>query len=292
MTVPFGSRDIELACRTPAHEHPAALYLAQLGPGSRRTMTEALQKIAGHLSGGQCDMRSLQWSALRIEHTSALRTRLAAELAPATANKHLAALRGVLKQVWRQGLISAEVHRQTIDLPAVHGPSPRKTRTLCERELRALVAACARDSSPAGPRDAAVFALIFAAGLRRAEVTALDLSDLDRPTATIYIRGNGTRPARRFTASREGLMALEPWTARRGVAPGPLFNPVNKGGRIENRRLSEQAIYVACHKRAAQAGLPPVSPEDLRRPLPASRSRDRSLPEIARTPALGAVQTA
>ncbi|MBW2723088.1 MAG: tyrosine-type recombinase/integrase [Deltaproteobacteria bacterium] len=292
MTIPLESHDIELAHEPPVDGHPAALYLAQLGPGSRRTMTEALQKIAGHLSGGECDMRSLQWSALRIEHTSALRTRLAAELAPATANKHLAALRGVLKQVCRQGLISAEVHRQTIDLPAVHGPSPRKTRALCERELRALVAACERDRSPAGPRDAALLALIFGAGLRRAEVTSLDLADFDRLTSTIHIRGNGTRPPRRFTASREGLMALEPWTARRGVAPGPLFNPVNKGGRIENRRLSDQAIYVACHKRAAQAGLPPVSPEDLRRSLVASKSRTDKLREMGRTPALGVVQTA
>jgi integrase len=291
MTNPFESRDIELAIETPWQEHPAVLYLAQLGPGSRRTMTEALQKMAGHLSGGECDMQSLPWSALRIEHTSALRTRLAAELAPATANKHLAALRGVLRQVWRLGLISAEAHPQTIDLPALHGPSPRKTHALSEFELRALVAACERDHSPAGPRDAALFALIFGAGLRRAEVTALDLADFDRPARTIYVRGNGTRPIRRFTASPEGLMALDPWPARRGVAPGPLFNPVNKGGRIENRRLSEQAIYVACHKRAAQAGLPPVSPEDLRRPLLTSKTFDAQLHEIVPTQTAGLMQT-
>jgi integrase len=69
------------------------------------------------------------------------------------------------------------------------------------------------------------------------------------------------------------VMALEAWLARRGVAAGPLYNPVNKGGRIEIRRLSEQAIYVACHKRASEAGLPPVSPEDLRRSLLASKPR-------------------
>ena len=276
MTVPFESRAIELARETPDDKHPAALYLAQLGPGSRRTMNEALQKISRYLSDGRCDMRSLPWGALRIEHTSELRTRLASELAPATANKHLAALRGVLKQVWRLGLISAEDHQRAIDLPAVHGPSPRKSRALSQEELRALVAACDRDLSPAGPRDAALLALLFGAGLRRAEVAALDLSDFDRRTSTICVRGNGSRAPRRFTANREGLLALEGWLTRRGVAPGPLFNPVNKGGRIEIRRLSEQAIYVACHKRAAEAGLPPVSPEDLRRSLLASKPRAAS----------------
>ncbi|MFB0976166.1 MAG: tyrosine-type recombinase/integrase [Myxococcota bacterium] len=273
MTAPFESRDIEVARETPEDKHPAALYLAQLGLGSRRTMNEALQKIARYLSDGRCDMRSLPWSALRIEHTSALRNRLASDLAPATANKHLAALRGVLKQAWRLGQISAEDHQRAIDLPAVQGPSPRKSRALSQKELRALVAACERDRSPAGPRDAALFALLFGAGLRRAEVAALDLSDFDRRTNTICVRGNGTRAPRRFTANREGLLALEGWLARRSIAPGPLFNPVNKGGRIEIRRLSEQAIYVACHKRAAEAGLPPVSPEDLRRSLIASKSQ-------------------
>ena len=235
-------------------------------------MTEALEKIARYASDGQCNMRSLPWSALRYEHTNALRARLASELAPATSNKHLAALRGVLKQVWRLGLISAEDHQSAIDLPAVHGPSPRKNRTLSREELSLLVDACERDRSPAGPRDAALFALLFGAGLRRAEVAALDLADFDRRTSTFCVRGGGTRAPRRFTANREGLLAQEAWLTRRGVAPGPLFNPVNKGGRIEIRRLSEQAIYVACHKRAAEAGLPPVSPEDLRRSLLASHA--------------------
>ncbi len=294
MTIAFESRDIELAKETPEDKHPAALYLAQLGPGSRRTMTEALQKIARYLSDGRCDMRSLPWNAVRIEHTSALRTRLASELAPATANKHLAALRGVLKQVWRLGLISAEDHQRAIDLPAVHGPSPRRSRALSQEELHALVGTCERDRSPAGPRDAALFALLFGAGLRRAEVAALDLADFDRRTSTVCVRGNGTRPPRRFTANREGLLALEGWLARRGVAPGPLFNPVNKGGRIEIRRLSEQAIYVACHKRAAEAGLPPVSPEDLRRSLLASKSRMnmRKIEQPVTAPTVATIQSA
>ncbi|MDP6981141.1 MAG: tyrosine-type recombinase/integrase [Myxococcota bacterium] len=283
MTAPFESTQIDIARETPEDKHPAVLYLAQLGPGSKRTMTEALQKIARYLSDGRCDMYSLPWAALRIEHTSALRTRLASELAPATANKHLAALRGVLKHVWRLGQISAEDHQRAIDLPAVRGPAPRKSRALSQEELRALVGACERDRSPAGPRDAALFALLFGAGLRRAEVAALDLSDFDRRTSTICVRGNGTKPPRRFTANREGLLALEGWLARRGVAPGPLFNPVNKGGRIEIRRLSEQAIYVACHKRAAEAGLPPVSPEDLRRSLLATKPRRDAANQTAAT---------
>jgi integrase len=69
-------------------------------------------------------------------------------------------------------------------------------------------------------------------------------------------------------ANEDARAALERWIAIRGGEPGPLFNPVNKGGRIERRKLSEQAIYIACQKRASEAGLPPTSPEDLRRANP------------------------
>ncbi len=252
---------------------PAAAYLAQLGPGSRRTMTEAVGKLARIASGGQCDASTLPWHELRIEHTSAIRSRLAGDLAPATANKHLAALRGVLKQCWRLGLMDMDDYQRAIDLPAVHGPSPRKNRTLNQQELLGLVQACQADRSPAGARDTALFALLFGAGLRRSEVVALDVSDFDRETGAITLRATASRPQRRLVANGEGRQALESWLARRGETEGPLFNPVNKGGRIELRRLSEQAIYIACHKRSAEAGLPPVSPEDLRRSLHASRSR-------------------
>lgn len=252
---------------------PAAAYLAQLGPGSRRTMREAVSKLARLASDGRDDAQTLPWHELRLEQTTALRSRLASELAPATANKHLAALRGVLKQCWRLGSISADDYQRAIGIPAVHGPSPRKHRTLSPQELLGLVATCENDRSPAGARDAALFALLFGAGLRRSEVVALDVANFDRETSTLTLKATASRPQRRLTVNRAGRLALEHWLGERGIRDGPLFNPINKGGRIEVRRLSEQAIYIACHKRAAEAGLPPVSPEDLRRSLHASKPR-------------------
>ena len=65
---------------------PAAAYLLQLGQGSRRTMREALTKLADWASDGRCGPHDLPWHLLRIEHTAALRTRLTSKLAPATAN--------------------------------------------------------------------------------------------------------------------------------------------------------------------------------------------------------------
>jgi len=244
---------------------PVAAYLEQLGEGSRRTMREALTKLAGWASEGRHGPHDLPWQLLRIEHTAELRARLTATLAPATANKHLAALRGVLKQCWRRGLMSAEAYQRAIDLPPVRGASRRKPNILGALELQKLAQACSQDDTPAGARDEALLALLLGANLRRSEAVALELADYDLATGVLEIRSPGGRPKRRFGANGDTRRALERWILLRGPKIGPLFVPVNKGGRIERRRLSEQAIYIACQKRAAEAGLPPTSPEDLRR---------------------------
>ncbi len=258
-------------CPTAAnHTDPAAAYLAGLGEGSRRTMREALTRLAEWASGGATDPHAFDWHELGLEQTAALRTRLSQTFAPATANKHLAALRGVLKRCWQSGAMTTDAYRCATELPPVRGGSPRKTRRFGARELVHLVASCRRDPTAAGARDEAIFALLAAAGLRRSEAVALDAHDYDPACGSIEIRERRAPSARRIVLTQAARDALDRWLERRGDGEGPLFHPVNKGGRIEPRRLSEQAIYIACRKRAAEARLPPMSPEDLRRAGPAA----------------------
>jgi len=44
-----------------------------------------------------------------------------------------------------------------------------------------------------------------------------------------------------------------------------LFYPINKGGRLLARRMTNQAVYNALAKRGEQAGVKALSPHDLRR---------------------------
>ncbi|MEN6415833.1 MAG: integrase, partial [Armatimonadota bacterium] len=50
---------IEISRR--ADNHPAAVYIMSLAPGSRRTMKEALDTIATILTSGRNDAVSLDW---------------------------------------------------------------------------------------------------------------------------------------------------------------------------------------------------------------------------------------
>ena len=127
-----------------------------------------------------------------------------------------------------------------------------------------MMGICAEDGGPAGVRDGALIGLMYAAGLRRAEVVALNVEDYTPETGDLVVRGKGSKE-RLLYVDNGAQDALHDWLALRGPEPGPIFCPINKGGRLELRRLTDQAVYNMLRKRAGQATVKPVSPHDMRR---------------------------
>src|SRR3989337_1860538 len=93
--------------RLPLDRHPAAVYLASLSGDGRRTQRQALDVIAGILTGIP-DCLACNWAAVRFQHAAVVRAKLAEMYAASTANKMLSALRGVLKAAWQLDLMSFE----------------------------------------------------------------------------------------------------------------------------------------------------------------------------------------
>ncbi len=249
----------------PADRHPAFTYLARLAPGSRRTMRQALDTVARIVSGGVLDAETMRWEALQYSHTIAVRTVLGERYAPSTANKMLAALRGVLREAWRLGLMDAETYRRATDLPCIRGERLPRGRALSTGELRSLFRVCGDDPSPAGRRDAAMLAVLYGAGLRRSELVTLDLNDYEPETGTVTVRQGKGRKDRTGYAANGAQEALEGWLNVRGSEPGALFLPIDKGGTVHHRRMVDQTVLVVLRKRAVQAGVPQFSPHDMRR---------------------------
>lgn len=260
-----GSDPLALTLAVAGDRHPAAVYLASLAPGSRRTMRGALDAIAAILTQGRCNAIALDWSLIRYQHAAAVRAVLADCYAPAGANKMLAALRGVLRAAWRLGLMSADDYQLAADVEAVRGSTLPAGRALSSGELRALFRACADDARPSGTRDAAILALAYGAGLRRSEIIALDLDHLDTESGALTVRRGKGRKDRVAYVANGALDALRDWLRIRGSEPGALFWRVNKGGRMTPHRLTDQAVYSVMRRRAAEAGVARFSPHDCRR---------------------------
>jgi site-specific recombinase XerD len=259
---------------------PLAVYLARLTSAeSRRAMAASLELLAELLVDGQPADRAerarrrrasqplaaaVPWHQLRYDHTQALRSWLAEHCSPPAANRHLAALRGVLREAWRLGLMNGEDLARAIDLASIPGSSLPAGRYVEDGEVRRLVAACLADDTPGGRRDAAVLAVLFVGGLRRAEAVGLDVDDYEPATGVLTVVGKGRRQ-RRTALPAGGRRAMEAWLSVRGEAPGALFCPVNKAGRVTVRRLTTQAVYVLVDRRARKAAVGHLSPHDGRR---------------------------
>jgi len=250
-----------------AEWNPAAIYLRRLPSASgRRTMRQALEVIAGIVSGGQCTAETLPWAGLRYHHAAGIRAALIERYSPATANKCLSALRGTLEEAEGLSLMPYEEYRRAVKtLKVVKGETLPRGRALSGGEIMVLASVCVNDLTPAGRRDAAILALLFACGLRRAEATALDMADVDTETGGITVRGGKGRKDRTTYAVNGAWEAVHAWIMVRGMVPGPLLLPIAKGGKIEIRRMTDQAVYLALRKRARQAKVREFSPHDLRR---------------------------
>jgi integrase len=244
-------------------KNPTLVYLAGLSDSSRRVMRAALDTIAGMVQPGT-DALCFPWHGLRFQHVQAIRARLAERYAPSTANRHLSALRGAMRAAWKLGYMDSGTYHRSTDVQPVKGERTPAGRDIAAGEVHALMAVCANDESAAGPRDAAIIGLGVTCGLRRAEVAALELADYDSDAGRLVILGKGNKE-RTVYAAHGTADALADWLALRGDAPGALFHPVNKGGRIVRRPITDQAIYNMTTKRAEEAGVKDFSPHDLRR---------------------------
>lgn len=250
---------------TLATAHPVWVYLARVSPGSRRTLREALEMMARWLSQGKGGALDFPWWQLRYPHTTALRAWLAERYAPATVNKHLAALRGVLRECWRLGLLTAEDYHRTGDVPSVKGKSLLRGRLVRDEEIQAMLSCCQQENSPAGYRDGALLALLVGTGLRRSEVVGLALADYEPDLGRLHVRsGKGNRDRWVYLAPGAEVW-LGRWLAVRGRVAGPLLCPVNRWGQVVIRPMTDQAVLHILRKRGRQAGVSAFSPHDLRR---------------------------
>lgn len=243
-----------------AGERVLAGYLARLAPQSRETMLGCLARIAGG------DAREFAWHRLRREHTLAIRLSLVERFtsSPATANKYLAALRGVLREAWRAGVLPGDDYARAVDLPPVRGNTVAAGRALDERELAALFGFCSGDGVR-GSRNAAMLVLLYGGGLRVGEAVSLTMDGIAADLRSVSLRGKGAR--HRTTPLLAGAdRYLEPWLrVRNSCSPHVLQRVRREQVDGAGESLSIHAAGLACEKLARRACVARFTPHDLRR---------------------------
>lgn len=171
------------------------------------------------------------------------------KLAPATTNRRLSALRSLVRLGNTLGLISWQL---TID--NVRSELYRDTRGPGRDAVKAMTKIAAARGGMKGLRDAAILRLLHDLGLRRGEVVALDLADLDTSAGTLAVLGKGRSQKETVTVPLPTLRVLKAWVARRGAAAGPLFRSLDPAGKGDGR-LTGAAVYQIVRGLGAKIGV-------------------------------------
>ena len=253
---------IDTAIPDQVNRHPVGAYLISTQTRmSRTTAFSALKTVARLL--GEKDIKSTPWHLLRYHQMNVVRGILAEHYAPATANKILSIVRGVLRQAWKLGMMTTDDYKRAVAVPAIPGSRLPAGRALDAGEIRALFEACA-EPGPRAARDAALLAMLLGCGLRRSEAANLDLEHLDTTEATVRVIGKGNHE--RIAHMNGGVeTAVNAWLKARGQAPGPLLCGINKSAKITLHRLPTESIRLILRQRAEEARIRECTPHDLRR---------------------------
>jgi integrase/recombinase XerC len=192
-------------------------------------------------------------NALVLDYRSTLLDR---QLSPATINRRLAALRSLVRVARTIGAVS-----WTLEISGLKAAAYRDTRGPGLAGVRQLLRAAADRQDPKGRRDVAIVRLLFDLGLRRSEVVALDVADVDLTAGTIAVLGKGRREKQPLTLPAPTVAALEAWLASRGAEPGALF--LNRDRARKGSRLTSSSVYRLVRRLGADVGLI-VRPHGLR----------------------------
>lgn len=259
------SSNVALHTYESALENPAMNYLLSLSSAqSRVTMQSFLGRVAMMVQ--KVTFEQFEWGSLRRPHVMAILTMLNnAQLAPATINTYLAALKGVAREAWALKQMDAEAYAQIKDIRRNRGVRLAAGRRLQVEELYELYKACS--SVPGdliGSRDLAIISLLAGCGLRRSELVSLDVENLRSQDQSIVLIGKGNKQREAFVP-QSSWSKLEGWLQLSGITSGAIFVRVRRENKITDSRLTSQAVLHVLGQRQVQAGLEPLTPHDLRR---------------------------
>jgi len=253
---------------------PVYAYIDSLSPASQEAVWKRLRTVARLFD--IADPATFPWHHLRAAQVARIRQRLMQpygptnkRAAPATVNLTLAVFRGIAREARNANTMTDEEYRRVCEVKADKGERLPRGRAVPTGELTALVKACARDTSPAGVRDAAMLAALYTGGLRRSELATLALDDYTPAPPTLRVLHGKNDKQRAVPIPASAAAALDRWIALRGREPGALFVPIDQTGRVAGDApgagMSAHAIYKMLNKRARQAGIPSLTPHDMRR---------------------------
>lgn len=206
---------------------------------------------------------------LALNRVVVLRYRLYLEglhLAPTTINVRLAAIRRLAYEAADTGLLSPELVAGIRRVGGVKQLGFRVGNWLSVDQSSALLRNTPVETLR-GKRDSAILALLLGCGLRRSELTSLEVEQMqqrDEHWVIVDLVGKGGR-IRTVPIPMWVKLCIDAWLQAARINGGKVFRSIRKNGDVWGRRVTENVVWYTVKSCALRIGIAKLAPHDLRR---------------------------
>jgi integrase len=186
-------------------------------------------------------------------------------LAASTINVRLSAIRKMVGEARKNGMLSSDEAGHLTDIPNLRQKGTRLGNWLTKEQTRELLAVPDR-STVKGKRDYVILALLVGCALRRQELASLKVETIQlREGRWILadLEGKGRR-IRTVAVPIWVKHGINAWMTASEVEDGRLLRSITKGGKI-GKSLSDWAVWSVVEQSAKQIGIENFGAHDLRR---------------------------
>jgi site-specific recombinase XerD len=186
-------------------------------------------------------------------------------ISASTISRRIASIRYAHKLAGHETPTDSEAVKSVVrGIRRTHGTAPIKKAPATADIVTELLAHC--PDTLRGKRDRALLALGFAGAFRRSELVELRVADLvEAPDGfRVLIRHSKTdqESAGQQISIPHGtkmrpVEAVRAWLSAAGIVEGPVFRPINRGGRVVDAMLTAESAAQVVKDAAERAGLDP-----------------------------------
>jgi site-specific recombinase XerD len=188
------------------------------------------------------------------------------QLAPATINVRLAAVRRLAYEAADSGLLSPDLAAGIRRVKGAKKLGVRLGNWLTAEEARRLWQSPGAETLK-GKRDRALLSVLLGCGLRRRELAELTVDVLQRREdhwAIVDLIGKGGH-IRTVPVPDWVKQTIDEWLSAAGIVSGRVFRCVCRAGKIWGNGMSERVVWHVVKKYASKLNLDRLAPHDLRR---------------------------
>jgi integrase len=186
-------------------------------------------------------------------------------LSPSTVNVRLSAVRKMVFEARKNGMLGAEEAANLTEVPNIPQKGTRLGNWLTRQQARELLAVPDR-STLKGKRDYVLLAMLVGCALRREELAGLDVDTIqlrEGRWVLADLEGKGRR-VRTVAIPAWVKQGINTWMTAAGVEDGRLLRAVSKGGKVKES-MSGWAVWSVVEQSARKIGIERFGAHDLRR---------------------------